>query len=85
MRLISNLGEGHYYGWVYMFLLSIGSTYEFNYFIMVFTSTLYFNHLLKTSQHQPRPYFDDPKLADPNLKDCSGEFGNPSAHALMAI
>jgi len=33
--------------------------------------------------HEPRPYFDDPSIADTELKDCSGEYGNPSAHSLM--
>jgi hypothetical protein len=34
--------------------------------------------------HAPRPYFDDPSLLDRDLIDCAGEFGNPSAHAVMA-
>jgi hypothetical protein len=85
MRFISNMGEGHYYGWAYLLLLSYGSIFEANYFVMVFFVNVFVNHLLKTSQHQPRPYFDDPSVADPDLHDCSGEFGNPSAHAILFI
>lgn len=31
-----------------------------------------------------RPFFDDISLADMSINDCSAEFGNPSAHSILA-
>jgi membrane-associated phospholipid phosphatase len=81
---MSALGEGQPYFAICLIILSIGSIYEWNYFLIGFLQTLYFNHLLKMVHHAPRPYFDDPSLLDKELIDCAGEFGNPSAHATMA-
>ena len=38
--------------------------------------------VLKPLFMHTRPIFDDPNLADQYYKDCSGEFGTPSGHAL---
>lgn len=42
------------------------------------------SYLLKPVFHMSRPYFDNISLGDTILKDCSAEFGNPSAHSIMA-
>ena len=78
------IGEGQPYLALFVIIFIQGSTYEFNYFLITFLQTLYISHILKMVHHAPRPYFDDPSIADNDLKDCAGEFGNPSAHSQMA-
>ena len=39
---------------------------------------------LKSLFQASRPFFDDLSLADLGIHDCSAEFGNPSAHSIMA-
>jgi len=45
---------------------------------------LFFCYSLKPIYHESRPFFDDITLGDMNIKDCSAEFGNPSAHSILA-
>ena len=84
LRFFSNLGEGDPYMIGQLLIAAYGSVYEYNYFSMCFCATLWIGSLLKTAHHSPRPYFDEPSMIDGDLHDCAGEYGNPSAHALMA-
>lgn len=53
-----------------------------NYFFITLILSLVLMMILKPLFMHTRPLFDDPSLADQSYKDCSGEFGMPSGHAL---
>jgi len=91
MYLYSDLGTGEPY--YVMFVLFWGrninsklenSFYTMNYFLQSFFIGLFFCYSLKPIYGESRPFFDDITLGDMNIKDCSAEFGNPSAHSILA-
>ena len=63
---------------------SFNSLYLMNYFMHTTIMGAYMTFALKPLFIASRPFFDDVKYADMGIKDCSAEFGNPSAHSLLA-
>jgi len=91
MYLYSDLGAGEpYYVLIVLFWSKSKNTklensqYTANYLMSCFFVGLFFCYSLKPIYHESRPFFDDITLGDMNIKDCSAEFGNPSAHSIMA-
>ena len=84
MNVLSTLGEGKAYFYTcFIFYLS-GHEYEFTYLIGTYFTTQYWICWLKTQIRASRPQFDEPSLGVENeSQQCSGEFGNPSGHALL--
>lgn len=60
------------------------SLYLMNYLLQTMLIGAYFCYSLKVFFISSRPFFDDISYADLGIKDCSAEFGNPSAHSLLA-
>jgi len=91
MHLLSFLGQGDPYAYFFIFIWALkinnknaNSQYEINYFMISLFAGMNVSYLLKPVFHMSRPYFDNISLGDTILKDCSAEFGNPSAHSVMA-
>jgi membrane-associated phospholipid phosphatase len=57
---------------------------DFVYLTTILLVSFHWNNFLKPILHDSRPYYDDITLTEPESGNCAGEFGNPSAHALMA-
>ena len=84
MQVLSVIGDG-------TVLLSLcivsgfglGRTYDYVYLTTVFFVTYHWSHFFKSALRDSRPQFDDPSLANSNVGDCAGEFGNPSGHSLV--
>ena len=84
MQYLSIIGDGE--GLFYCFAgiyYGRGKNYEFTYLTCIFFMTYHWNNFLKQGLQDSRPQFDDPSLAEENVGDCSGEFGNPSGHTLI--
>jgi membrane-associated phospholipid phosphatase len=55
-----------------------------SFMLISYDTSIFFMFVYKTYFHASRPYFDDITLLDTKLVEssCSGEFGNPSGHAI---
>ncbi len=83
MNLFALLGDGETLFIQYVLLLVTGRTKDFIFGLMGLIFTLHFISWLKLQIRHSRPAFDDPSLGMQNASQfCSGEFGNPSGHAL---
>ena len=83
MQFLSIVGDGD----LYMYILiggvwARGHNYDFNYLSLCILLCCHWSNVLKQTLRDSRPQFDDPALAYEDLGLCSGEFGNPSGHAL---
>lgn len=93
MQVVSILGIGEmwffimnlYWAVIFRNENSSEARYFINFIMISYNISLFFMFIYKTYFHASRPYFDDYSLADTNLKEpCSGEFGNPSGHSIIA-
>mmetsp|Transcript_18013 Transcript_18013/g.24150 ORF Transcript_18013/g.24150 Transcript_18013/m.24150 type:complete len:226 (+) Transcript_18013:212-889(+) len=85
MNVFSVLGDGEVFFYFSMAFFATGNRRAFIFTSSTYTVTIYFLSWLKLQFHSSRPQFDDPTLGIVNGSVfCSGEFGNPSGHALCA-
>lgn len=91
MRFCSVYGDGGEFPNIYILIGALNvnrnkfnSLYIMNYLLQTMLIGAYFCLSLKVFFISSRPFFDDISLADLGIKDCSAEFGNPSAHSLLA-
>ena len=85
MNFVSAVGDGEPYVMIMAAFLIFGGEYVFTYMTCAFFMNQHWINFLKTAIGHSRPQFDDPTLGVVNESEqCSGEFGNPSGHSLMA-
>ena len=93
MQVFSILGIGEFWFFLMVFFWgfqwknenSFESRYFMTFMLISYDISIFFMFVYKTYFHASRPYFDDIALADTNLvESCSGEFGNPSGHAIVS-
>ena len=85
MNWFSFLGDGEILFMTLILMAVYGLSYDYKFFAMGFAGAMHWINWLKLQFHHSRPQFDDPRLGIINESAyCSGEFGNPSGHALMA-
>ena len=91
MHFCSVYGDGAEFPMVYAAIGALNvnmnkfnSLYLLNYLLQTMLIGAFFCYSLKSLFVESRPFFDDIRLADIGIKDCSSEFGSPSAHSLLA-
>lgn len=85
MQLFAVLGDGEFFFFIGTSCFVFGDPIDFVYLTFCFLVNLHWANMLKPLFHHSRPYYDDLSLApEPEAHNCSGEFGSPSSHALMA-
>ena len=83
MNIFALLGDGETLFIQFFVHIVTGRTKDFIFGVMGLIFTLHFISWLKLQIRHSRPAFDDPTLGMQNASQfCSGEFGNPSGHAL---
>ena len=84
MNFFSAIGDGEGFFQLNVIFFAIGLHYEFAFLTMAFCANAHIISFLKTFLQHSRPQFDDPTIGVvSNSSICSGEFGNPSGHAMM--
>lgn len=85
MRIAATIGDGDFYFFVSCMFYLFGNPVDFLYLAISFLVCLHWNNTLKPLLHHSRPYYDDLSLGEePEMGGCSGEFGSPSSHSLLA-
>ena len=85
MQLFATLGDGEFFFFIGAMFYVFGNPTDFVYLTLCFLVNLHWANVLKPLYHHSRPYYDDLSLApEKEVGNCSGEFGSPSSHALMA-
>lgn len=85
MQICAALGDGDFYFFTGALFYVFGNPIDFVYLTICLITGTHWSNFLKPLFRHSRPYYDDLKLApDQEIGNCSGEFGSPSGHALMA-
>ena len=85
MNVFSFIGDGEVFFFGFCTYYVLDYNYEFAFHSITFLGNQHWINWLKTQIRHSRPQFDEPSLGISNeSKQCSGEFGNPSGHALLS-